>query len=109
MEKNGVRHPLHFLKHIKNKNMILFYTQVSVAGLAELPSSTKTEIKRQLIRFAQLASILDGCESILGVVVSHKPVVIPVTGEKTNVFFIFFISRFSSLIGKTGLASRSEL
>lgn len=76
-------------KHIKNKKMILFCTQVSVAGLAELPSSTKTEIKRQLIRFAQLASILNGCESILGVVVSHKPVVIPVTEEKTSVFIYF--------------------
>lgn len=69
--------------------MTWFLTQISVAGLAELPSSTKTEIKRQLIRFAQLASILDGCESILGVVKSHKPVVIPVTGmeKKSCIYF----------------------
>lgn len=87
--------------------MISFCTQVSVAGLAELPSSTKTEIKRQLIRFAQLTSILNGCESILGVVVSHKPVVIPVTGEN-KCSDLFHVSAIS-LRRKTGLASRSEL
>lgn len=61
--------------------MTLFLTQIRIAGLAELPSSAKTEIEWQLIRFAQLASILDGCESILGVIKSHKPIVIPVRGK----------------------------
>lgn len=88
--KKMVFDTLCLFKHIKNKKMILFCTQISVAGLAELPSSTKTEIKRQLIRFAQLASILNGCESILGVVVSHKPVVIPVTGEN-KCFYLFHV------------------
>lgn len=70
-------------------------TKISIAGLAELSSSTKTEIKWQFIRLAQLASILDGCESILGVVKCHKPVVIPVTGkEKVFSFFIFIIYFF---------------
>lgn len=75
-------HPRNCTKSKKRKNRYDFVTQISIAGLAELPTSTKTEIEWQLIRLAQLASILDGCESILGVVKSHKPVVIPVTGKE---------------------------
>lgn len=55
------------------------HTEISIGGFAELSPSSKTEIKWQLIRFAQLASILNGHESIIGVVISHKPVVVPVT------------------------------
>lgn len=64
-------------------------TQVSIAGLAELSPSTKAEIKWQLIRLAQLASILNGCESVLGVVISHKPVVVPVTDKKQSAHIQF--------------------
>ena len=66
-------------------------TQVSIVGLAELPPSTKTEIKWQFVRLAQLASILDGGESILGVVVSHKPIVVPVTDYQTISMYSFSI------------------
>lgn len=80
-----------FLLHISHVYFTKKHvTQISVAGLAELSSSTKTEIKWQFIRLAQLASILDGCESILGVVKCHKPVVIPVTGKEKVFFFNSF-------------------
>lgn len=58
-------------------------TQIGVVAFAELSPSTKTEIKWQLVRLAQLASILNGHESILCVVISDKPVVVPVTDKKT--------------------------
>lgn len=57
-------------------------TQVSIAGPAELSSSTKTQIERQLVRFAQPASVFNGRESVLGVIISHKAIVVPVTETK---------------------------
>lgn len=71
-------------------------TEIRIAGLAELSPSTKTEIKRQLVSLAQLASTLDGCESILGVVISHKPIVVPVTDDKRISLYSFSLCRRSS-------------
>lgn len=82
-------------------------TQVSIAGLAELSPSTKTQIKWQLIGLAQLASILDGCESILGVVISHKPIVVPVTDNQNISIRFQFVRGLMKVI--TGLVHRFEL
>lgn len=71
-------------------------TQVGVAALAELSPPTKTEIKWQLIWLAQLAPTLDGRESILGVVISHKPIVVPVTEAKHWLVLISVCQRFVS-------------
>lgn len=65
-------------------------TQVRIAGLAELSPPTKTEIKWQLIRLAQLASIFNGRESILGVVISHKPIVVPETHNEIISMYSFW-------------------
>ena len=71
-------------------------TKVSIVGLAELSPSTKTEIKRQLVGLAQLASVLDGRERMLGVVISHKPVVVPVTDQQTISLYAFSVCQRSS-------------
>lgn len=60
--------------------------QISIAGLAELSPSAKTEIEWQLIRLAQLASILNGRERILGVIISHKPIVVPMVSKVQGTF-----------------------
>lgn len=75
---------LEIKEHLLCLQFKALHTQVSIARLAELSSSTKTEIKWQLVRLAQPASIFNGCESILGVVVSHKPIVVPVTENQNH-------------------------
>lgn len=61
--------------------------QVRIAGLAELSPSTETEIEWQLVRLAQLTSILNRCEGIPGIVISHKAIVVPMVSKVQGTFF----------------------
>lgn len=98
---------LHGYKVVCQGNATVLRTKVSIAGLAELSSSTKTEIERQLIGFAQLASILNSSKSILGVIIRHKPIVVPVTeewgGRYINIHICIFISKLPGAKRRSGV------
>lgn len=94
------------MKLFKRIHLKRMHTQVRIGGLAELSPSTETEIKRQLVRLAQLTSILNRCEGIVGVVISHKAIVVPVADDQK-------FSSCSFSVGEervaTGLAHRFEM
>lgn len=80
--------------------------KVSIVGLAELSPSTKTQIKWQLIWLAQLASILDGRESMLGVVISHKAIVVPMVSKVQGA--VLNLAKYTEALFKFFLGHRSS-
>lgn len=55
--------------------------KIRIASLAELPATTKAEIKRLLICLPQLVATLDGCKCLLSITVSDEAVVITLDTE----------------------------
>lgn len=66
-------------------------TEVGIVGIAELSSSTKAEVKRQLVGPPEFAAIVDGCESIVHVVEGDEGVVVTVGTKGAEIIISYLV------------------